>query len=395
MNYVLFDDNTRNHLLPLTFTKPVADLRIGIMTIREKWEKLLKAKTSTLTEDYLSKKYPVVTSKGTVLINGSILPTSELVKKIKRLNENESLVDGDVVIAQHINTEHLETTVEQDNEKINPIKLRDKYIKINFAWDIFFKNGHAIEDDFPLATRGKSSQRPNSTNTVIGRRKLFIDKTAKVNGAVLNTSTGPIFIGKDAEVMEGAVIRGPFALCEGGVVKMGAKIYGPTTVGPHSKVGGELNNVVIQGYSNKAHDGFIGNSVIGEWCNLGADTNSSNLRNTYDEVKVWNYPAQAFIPSGLQFCGLIMGDHSKCAINTMFNTGTVVGVNANVFGAGFQRNFIASFSWGGTGGFSHYDIDKALDVARLVYERRNIELTQEDEDILRHIHKLTKTNRRY
>lgn len=395
MNYVLFDDNTRNHLLPLTFTKPVADLRIGIMTIREKWEKLLKAKTSTLTEDYLSKKYPVVTSKGTVLINGSILPTSELVKKIKRLNENESLVDGDVVIAQHINTEHLETTVEQDNEKINPIKLRDKYIKINFAWDIFFKNGHAIEDDFPLATRGKSSQRPNSTNTVIGRRKLFIDKTAKVNGAVLNTSTGPIFIGKDAEVMEGAVIRGPFALCEGGVVKMGAKIYGPTTVGPHSKVGGELNNVVIQGYSNKAHDGFIGNSVIGEWCNLGADTNSSNLRNTYDEVKVWNYPAQAFIPSGLQFCGLIMGDHSKCAINTMFNTGTVVGVNANVFGAGFQRNFIASFSWGGTGGFSHYDIDKALDVARLVYERRNIELTQEDEAILRHIHKLTKTNRRY
>lgn len=395
MNYVLFDDNTRNHLLPLTFTKPVADLRIGIMTIREKWEKLLKAKTSTLTEDYLSKKYPVVTSKGTVLINGSILPTSELVKKIKRLNENESLVDDDVVIAQHINTEHLETTVEQDNEKINPIKLRDKYIKINFAWDIFFKNGHAIEDDFPLATRGKSSQRPNSTNTVIGRRKLFIDKTAKVNGAVLNTSTGPIFIGKDAEVMEGAVIRGPFALCEGGVVKMGAKIYGPTTVGPHSKVGGELNNVVIQGYSNKAHDGFIGNSVIGEWCNLGADTNSSNLRNTYDEVKVWNYPAQAFIPSGLQFCGLIMGDHSKCAINTMFNTGTVVGVNANVFGAGFQRNFIASFSWGGTGGFSHYDIDKALDVARLVYERRNIELTQEDEDILRHIHKLTKTNRRY
>jgi UDP-N-acetylglucosamine diphosphorylase/glucosamine-1-phosphate N-acetyltransferase len=395
MNYVLFDDNTRNHLLPLTFTKPVADLRIGIMTIREKWEKLLKAKTSTLTEDYLSKKYPVVTSKGTVLINGSILPTSELVKKIKRLNENESLVDGDVVIAQHINTEQLETTVEQDNEKINPIKLRDKYIKINFAWDIFFKNGHAIEDDFPLATRGKSSLRPNSTNTVIGRRKLFIDKTAKVNGAVLNTSTGPIFIGKDAEVMEGAVIRGPFALCEGGVVKMGAKIYGPTTVGPHSKVGGELNNVVIQAYSNKAHDGFIGNSVIGEWCNLGADTNSSNLRNTYDEVKVWNYPAQAFIPSGLQFCGLIMGDHSKCAINTMFNTGTVVGVNANVFGAGFQRNFIASFSWGGTGGFSHYDIDKALDVARLVYERRNIEFTQEDEDILRHIHKLTKTNRRY
>lgn len=395
MNYVLFDDNTRNHLLPLTFTKPVADLRIGIHTIREKWEKLLKEKTSTLTDDYLSKKYPVVTSKGTVLINGSILPTTELVKKIKRLDENESLVSDECVIAQHINTENLDTSIEQDSDKINPIKLRDEYIKVNYAWDIFAKNGQAIIDDYPLATRGRSRQRPNSTNTVIGRGKLFIDKSAKVNGAVLNTTTGPIFIGKDAEVMEGAVIRGPFALCEGAVVKMGAKIYGPTTIGPYSKVGGELNNVVILGYSNKAHDGFLGNSVIGEWCNLGADTNSSNLRNTYDEVKVWNYPQQTFVPTGLQFCGLIMGDHSKCAINTMFNTGTVVGVNANIFGAGFHRNFIASFTWGGTSGITHYDIDKALDVARIVYERRNIDFTEMDEEIIRHIHKLTKINRRY
>jgi UDP-N-acetylglucosamine diphosphorylase/glucosamine-1-phosphate N-acetyltransferase len=395
MNYVLFDDNTRNHLLPLTFTKPIADLRIGISTIREKWEKLLKEKTSTLTEDYLSKKYPVVTSKGTVLINASILPTTELVKKIRRLDENESLVSDECVIAQHVNTEHLETSIEQDSDKINPIQLKDKFIKINHAWDIFTYNGQAIKDDFSLATRGRSSQKPNSTNTVIGRGKIFLDKSAKVNGAVLNTSTGPIYIGKDAEVMEGAVIRGPFALCEGGVVKMGAKIYGATTIGPYSKVGGELNNVVILGYSNKAHDGFIGNSVIGEWCNLGADTNSSNLRNTYDVVKVWDYPSQSFIPSGLQFCGLIMGDHSKCAINTMFNTGTVVGVNANVFGAGFQRNFIASYTWGGTAGFTHYDIDKALDVARLVYQRRNIELSELDEEILRHIHKLTKIHRRY
>ncbi len=395
MNYVLFDDNTRNHLLPLTFTRPVADLRIGILTIREKWEKLLKEKTSTLTEDYLSKKYPVVTAKGTVLINASILPTSELIKKIKRLDENESLVNDECVIAQHVNTEHLETSVEQDSDKIKPIQLRDRFIKINHTWDIFTHNGQAIKDDFAPATRGKSAQKPNSTNTVIGRGKLFIEKSAKVNGAVLNTSTGPIYIGKDAEVMEGAVIRGPFALCEGGVVKMGAKIYGPTTIGPYSKVGGELNNVVILGYSNKAHDGFIGNSVIGEWCNLGADTNSSNLRNTYDEVKVWDYPSQSFISTGLQFCGLIMGDHSKCAINTMFNTGTVIGVNANVFGAGFQRNFIASYTWGGTAGFTHYDIDKALDVARLVYQRRNMELSEPDEEILRHIHKLTKIHRRY
>jgi len=395
MNYVLFDDYARNHLLPLTFTRPVADLRIGILTIREKWEKMLKETTSTLTEDYLSKKYPVVTSKNTILINGSILPTAELIKKIKRLGENESLVNEDCIIAQHIDTENLDVALEQESDKIESIKLREQCLKLNYPWDIFSLNHLAIEHDFDLATKGRSSHKPDSTNIVIGKGELFIDKTAKVHGATLNTSTGPIFIGKDAEVMEGAMIRGPFALCEGGVVKMGAKIYGATTIGPYSKVGGELNNVVIQGYSNKAHDGFLGNSVIGEWCNIGADTNSSNLRNTYNEVKMWNYPAQTFISTGLQFCGLVMGDHSKCAINTMFNTGTVIGVNANIFGAGFQRNFIASFSWGGTAGFSHYDADKAMDVARLVYNRRGIEFSEEDEKILRYIHKLTKVNRRY
>lgn len=395
MNYVLFDDYARNHLLPLTFTKPVADLRIGILTIREKWEKLLKEKTSSLTEDYLSIKYPVKTSKGTILINGSILPTPELVRKIRRLEENESLVNEDCIIAQHIDTENLEATLEQDSDKIQSIKLREQCIKVNYPWDIFTHNHEAIEHDFPLAIDGQKDQKPDSSNTVIGKGKLFIERSAKVNGAYLNTTTGPIYIGKDAEVMEGAMIRGPFALCEGGVVKMGAKIYGATTIGPYSKVGGELNNVVIMGYSNKAHDGFLGNSVVGEWCNIGADTNSSNLRNTYDEVRVWNYPSQTFISTGLQFCGLIMGDHSKCAINTMFNTGTVIGVNANIFGAGFQRNFIASFSWGGTAGFSHYDADKAVDVARLVYKRRGIDFSEEDEAILRHVHKLTRVNRRY
>ncbi|MBE0637591.1 MAG: GlmU family protein [Bacteroidales bacterium] len=395
MNYVLFDDYARNHLLPLTFTKPVADLRIGILTIREKWESLLKEKTTTLTEDYLEKKYPVKTSKGTILINASILPTPELIRKIRKLGENESLVNEECIIAQNINTENLDGTLEQDSDKIQSITLREQFIKVNYTWDIFTHNHEAIVHDFPIATRGRSAQKPDSSNTVLGKGKLFIDKSAKVNGAILNTSTGPIFIGKDAEVMEGAMIRGPFALCEGAVVKMGAKIYGATTVGPYSKVGGELNNVVIMGYSNKAHDGFLGNSVIGEWCNIGADTNSSNLRNTYDEVKVWNYPNQTFMSTGLQFCGLIMGDHSKCAINTMFNTGTVIGVNANIFGAGFQRNFIASFSWGGTAGFSHYDADKAIDVARLVYKRRGVDFTEEDEAILRHVHKLTRINRRY
>lgn len=395
MNYVLFDDYSRNHLLPLTFTRPVADLRVGITTIREKWEKMLRAKTSTLTEEYLSTKYPVKNVRGTILINGSILPNRELARKIKRLSVNESLVSEETIIAQRIDTEELAYSAEPDNEKINRIRMKDPCVKIGFSWDIFRKNGQAITTDFSSVTRGQKSQKADSSNTVIGKGKLFIAKTAKVNGAMLNTENGPIYIGPDAEVMEGAMIRGPFALCEGSTVKMGAKIYGPTTIGPKSKVGGELNNVVFQGYSNKAHDGFLGNSVIGSWCNIGADTNSSNLKNTYEEIKLWNYPTHTFMRTGLQFCGLIMGDHSKCGINTMFNTGTVVGVNANVFGPGFQRNFINSFAWGGTAGFTPYNFNKAIKVAQAVYKRRDLKLTNVDIDILQHIYELSQTKKMY
>lgn len=395
MNYVLFDDYSRNHLLPLTFTRPVADLRVGITTIREKWERMLRASTSTLTEDYLSTKYPLKEARGTILINASILPNRELVRKIKRLRENESLVNDETIIAQRINIADIELSLEPDNEKFNQIKLREPCIKIGNPWDIFSKNGDALVNDFASLTRSKKSQRPNSSNTIIGKGKIYIDKTARVNGATLNAENGPIYIGPDAEVMEGSMIRGPFALCDSSTVKMGAKIYGPTTIGPHCKVGGELNNVVFQGYANKAHEGFLGQSVIGEWCNIGADTNSSNLKNTYEEVKLWNYPSQKFMRTGLQFCGLIMGDHSKCGINTMFNTGTVVGVSANIYGPGFQRNFINSFAWGGTAGFSVYNLNKALDVARAVYKRRNLELTEVDEAILRHVFELSQTEKKY
>ena len=225
------------------------------------------------------------------------------------------------------------------------------------------------------------------------KNQIFIEEGAKVEFSILNATEGPIYIGKDAEIMEGCLVKGPFALCENAILKMGAKIYGGTTIGPFSKVGGEINNVVILGYSNKAHDGFLGNSVIGEWCNLGADTNTSNLKNTYEDVKLWNYPLQTFINTGLQFCGLIMGDHSKCGINTMFNTGTVVGVNANVFGSGFQRNFIPSFSWGGVSGISTYDIKKAIIVAQRVYERRNLVFNDTEKDILKHVFNLTYKNR--
>jgi UDP-N-acetylglucosamine diphosphorylase/glucosamine-1-phosphate N-acetyltransferase len=388
MNYILFDDYSRNHLLPLTFTRPVAELRVGITTLREKWEKLLKAKTSTLTEPYLQLKYPLRKAKDTVLINASVFPTPALLARILKLEPDQALVSDLKTVARCMDLQKLEFSLESDDETCTKIILEEPCQKIEYPWDIFAMNGEAIEADFARTIKGQKSQKPDASNLIIGKGKLFIHRHAKVFGATINTSTGPVFIGKGAEVMEGAMIRGPFALCENSTVKMGAKIYGPTTIGPHCKVGGELNNVVIFGYTNKAHDGFIGNSVIGEWCNLGADTNSSNLKNTYDEVRMWSYPNQTFVDTGKQFCGLIMGDHSKCGINTMFNTGTVVGVSANIFGSGFQRQFIPSFAWGGTAGFKSYNIDKAQLVASRVYKRRDISYTDADKKIMAYLKEL-------
>src|SRR5690606_24924204 len=251
-----------------------------------------------------------------------------------------------------------------------------------------------LEDDFELLTDGRRSQPIPATNNIINGQNIFIEEGAKLEFVTLNASFGPIYIGKDAEIMEGSIIRGPFALCEHATVKLGAKIYGPTTVGPHSKVGGEVNNSVIFGYSNKGHDGFMGNSVLGEWCNLGADTNNSNLKNNYAEVRLWDYNTESFARTGLQFCGLMMGDHSKCGINTMFNTGTVVGVSANIFGSGFPRNFIPSYSWGGAAGMTTFKTDKAFEVAREVMKRRNLEFTEQDEKIMEHVFEITAKYRR-
>ncbi|HZK08147.1 MAG TPA: GlmU family protein [Bacteroidales bacterium] len=389
MNYILFDDYSRNHLLPLTFTRPVAELRLGITTLREKWEKLLKAKTYTLTEPYLQLKYPLKKDKDTVLINASVLPTPALVKLILKLEPDQSLVGDLKTVARRMDLEKVEFSSESDDETCTKIFLDEPCRKIEYPWDIFAMNGEAIEEDFAQAIKGQKSQKPDASNLIIGKGKLFIHHDAKVFGATINTSTGSVYIGKGAEVMEGSMIRGPFALCNNSTVKMGAKIYGATTIGPHCKVGGELNNVVIFGYTNKSHEGFIGNSVIGEWCNIGADTNSSNLKNTYDEVRVWSYPSQTFVATGKQFCGLIMGDHSKCGINTMFNTGTVVGVSANIFGSGFQRQFIPSFAWGGTAGFKSYNIDKAQLVASRVYKRREVSYTDADTKIMAYLKELT------
>ena len=390
MNYILFDGNVRNQLLPFTFTRPVADIRVGILTIREKWEKYLRFTTTTITEDYLSEKYPMVELERNILINASFIPSENLAKMVEELSENEAIFCDDEPIAFFSSEGQ---NVNFDSYNITRYSHQD-VLRIEHTWDIFSKNHEAIQRDFELLTKGRDSQPIPETSVAFNRDNIFIEEGAKLAFCSLNATDGPIYIGKDAEVMEGALIRGPFALCDHATVKMGAKIYGGTTVGPHSKVGGEVNNSMIFGFSNKGHDGFLGNSVIGEWCNLGADTNNSNLKNNYAEVRLWDYETEGFARTGLQFCGLMMGDHSKCGIKTMFNTGTVVGVSANIFGSGFPRNFVPSFSWGGNAGMSTYLTKKAFEVAKVVMSRRNIEFTETDAKILEHVFEMTAKHRR-
>lgn len=380
MNYILFDGPSRNDLLPFTFTRPVADLRVGILSIRERWEKVLAAKTSTRTEKYLSVKWPEEIREKNIFINSSFIPTPGLLDQIKELKENESIVYQGEPVAYFQNANN-----EADVSRMKKAEVEGEVLKISNTWDIFSKNNSAIEIDFGLLTKGRTSQKIDDSNFIKNPGNIFIEEGAVVENCSLNASSGPIYIGKDALVMEGSLIRGPLAVCENAVIKMGAKIYGATTIGPHCKAGGEINNSVLFANSSKGHDGYLGNSVLGEWCNIGADSNNSNLKNNYAEVRIWNYRTENFARTGLQFCGLMMGDHSKCGINTMFNTGTVVGVSANIFGSGFPRNFIPGFSWGGSAGTSTYKLEKALDTAELVMKRRSVELSDEDRSILKHV----------
>ncbi len=389
MNYILFEDEARISLLPLTHTRPVAEIRVGILRIREKWQKHLEGNFSFLTESYLQDKYPYSPLAENIFINGSVLPTSSLVKEIQSLKPGEKLVLENVVVAGRTDSDMKNIKSIDEIEFSKSKNCITEFIKINYNWDIFTQNELAMTADFSLLTKGRKTIGLSQTNTVITPGNVFLEEGAKVECAMLNASGGIIYIGKDAEIMEGVMIRGPFALGDHSQVRMGAKIYGATTIGPHSKVGGEISNSVIMGYSNKSHDGFLGNSVLGEWCNLGADSNNSNLKNNYSKIKVWNYKEEDYINTGLQFCGLIMGDHSKCSINTMFNTGTVVGVSANIFGNGFPPKFVPSFAWGGSEGFITYRIEDALDVAQRVYERRKEDFNTIEKDILRHLFEVT------
>ena len=381
MNYILFDGSARNQLLPFTYTRPVADIRVGILTIREKWEKMLGFTSSTVTEDYLIDKFPMIEMEQNIFINASVLPTKHLVSLIQNLSENKALFIDDEPLAFFAKEDQ-----EIDFETFDVLPYtNDDILRIENTWDIFKLNGEAIKRDFKLLTTDRESQLIPEMTVSFNKDQIFIEEGAVLPLCSLNANDGPIYIGKDSEIMEGSMIRGPFALCENATIKMGAKIYGATTIGPHSKIGGEVNNCVIFGYSNKGHDGFLGNSVLGEWCNIGADTNNSNLKNNYAEVRLWDYETEGFAKTGLQFCGLMMGDHSKCGINTMFNTGTVVGVSTNIFGSGFPRNFIPSFSWGGSAGMITYKTDKAFEVAKVVMSRRDIAFTEVDVQILEHV----------
>lgn len=377
--HIVLSDHRKewSNLRPLTLTKPIAKIRIGILSIEEKWQQYFEQVSLKTCQEYLQSFDNFSLEDESTFVNSSVLPTADLAKAIATLQTGESLYQNGILLASKVGQ-----SVGFEKEKT----FNEKLLKINYCWDIFQLNEQAIALDFELLTKGKKSQAISTSNLIIGSSEnIFLAEGAKVEGAILNPNGGYIYIGKNAEIMEGSVVRGSLALCNNAVLKLSTKIYGATTIGVYSKVGGEINNSVIQGYTNKGHDGFLGNSVLGEWCNLGADTNNSNLKNNYGNVKSWNYEQQDFIDSGLQFLGLVMGDHSKCGINTMFNTGTVVGVFANIFGGDFPPKYIPSFSWGGAKGFEKYQFAKAVEVAQAVMQRRNKTLNKTDQNILKYI----------
>lgn len=373
MKILLHDNGLHLRFAPLTLTRPVGDLRMGIFTNSERWKHLVpNAEVFFETEAYLSKQFPACEMPDLVL-NSSIIPSAAIATKILDLKSDERLLAGSEWIAY------------KGNGSIS-VECPIEFLQIENRWDLYQKNGIALANDFEIITKGRKSQTLSVSNTLIGdASQLFIEEGAVVEASILNTKTGPIYIGKNAEIMEGSVVRGPLAMCESSGLKLATKIYGPTTLGPHCKVGGEVNNVVFQAYSNKGHDGFLGNALIGEWCNLGADTNCSNLKNNYGMVSTYSYESQKEEKTNVQFMGLTMGDHSKCGINTMFNTATVVGVSSNIYGAGFPNKFIKSFQWGGAEEMVDFRFDKAIEVANNMMERRGLQLTEGELSILKQI----------
>jgi len=388
MNYILFDDAARDRLLPFTHTRPVADIRCGILTMRERWQFCLNATTCSLTESYLQGVFPLHAGDDNLYVNGAVFGNPTIAEAIGHLQPGQVLVNGYLLIAARL-TENINSIKEFHTIVVSlPAEhFEGDVYALKNIWDIFSLNDRAIREDFELVTKGRKSAALPDGITITGKDHLFIEDSAYIYpGCIINASTGPVYIGKGAEILEGTMIRGPLAVCEHAVIKMGAKIYGATTIGPGCKVGGEINNAVFFSNSNKAHDGYLGNAVIGEWCNLGADTNCSNLKNNYDVIKIWDEAANKSVHTGLTFCGLLMGDHSKCSINTMFNTGTVVGVSCNIFGGGFPEKFVRSFSWGGSEGVTNYDFRRAMETANRMMNRRGRHLTEAELEMYKYVY---------
>ena len=387
MNIILFD-NKREDFYPLSLTRPIAEFRLGVLTIKEKWGNYFDS-VSTLSNGYLAEKFNTKKIKeDNIWINSQLLPSKDIVTEIKSLRVGEVLKKESIILAFR--------NSEFSSDELNNVESNSDFSFLSSITDIFSLNEEEIIADIALMNlqnNMKSLNEITDSNIKSGKFPVYVEEGATIENCYINSSEGPVYIGKNAHIMQGSMLRGPFAICDNSVVKMGAKIYGGTTIGPFCKVGGEINNSVFFGYSSKAHDGFLGNSIIGQWCNLGADTNNSNLKNNYDHVKIWNYGSESFLQTGLQFCGLIMGDHSKCGINTMFNTGTVVGVGANIFGSGFPRNFIPSFSWGGSSGFIIHKLEKFFSTAEKVMKRRSIPFTDIDKQVLLEVYNMTKRYR--
>ena len=389
MNIILFDDpEIKISLLPFTYTRPIAAIRTGILTIAEKWEKYVGHPCYFSTSETLVKKYPTHFEEDNLWINGAICPDPDFFNAIRNLKLGEGLRKGTKVLAYRTREHELPEIITSVEEYTAPFTFVDQ------VWKIFQYNDTQLRSDFDLLTNGRKSQPIEDIHTrTYHSENIFLEEGVQLFATILNATNGPIYLGKNSQVQDGAIVKGAFALGENSIVNVGAKIRGDVSIGPECKVGGEVSTSVIFGYSNKAHDGFLGCSVLGEWCNMGADSNTSNLKNNYDNVKLWNYAKKGFMDTGLTFCGLMMGDHSKCGINTMFNTGTVVGVGANIFGDGFPRNFVPSFAWGGAAGFSTFQLNKFFETATKAMERRNVALTQNDRLVLEEIFKNTAKER--
>ncbi len=394
MNIILFDTEARGHLLPLTATRPMAELRLGILTMREKWERRLRGTVSYITQEYLQEKYPIHISDENLVVNSGILPSEALCRQINDIGIGEALLYKGDLVAARLNESQFESLIE--DEEVHELKGTEvdsavPMVQLTRLSDFARLNATAIVEDFALITSGRKSQTLSPTNRIIGpAQNIFLEEGVKMECCILNVNAGPIYIGKNTDIMEGCILRGPISIGAESIVKMGAKIYGPSTFGPGCRLGGEISRSIMIGNSNKSHDGYLGDSILGEWCNLGADTNNSNLKNNYSEVKLWDYTTERFEKTGQQFMGLVMGDHAKCGINTMFNTGTVVGVFANVFGAGYPRNFVPDFSWGGTdSSYRTYKFNEACVTAVAVMSRREQDFTDFDKAILYHVYDLT------